>query len=114
LPIPNPKSGEKEDNYISRCMSALANDNKPQDQKLAICYNTFRNAKKSILLKTITKMYDSIILRIIKAKGSKYINPDGTFKGGFEGCVKHFMEIKGLKKENAQKLCAYIKRRAGK
>jgi len=49
-----------------------------------------------------------------KAKGSTYINPDKTFKGGFKGCVRYQMEKKGLAKENATKLCAYIGRRAGK
>jgi len=50
-----------------------------------------------------------------KAKGdSAYINPDKTFKGGFEGCVRFQKEKKGLADENARKLCAYIGRRAGK
>ena len=115
MPIPRPKSDEKQSDYISRCMLALSSDNKPQNQKLAICYNAFKNEKKSLLIKTVTKMYDLIISNLIKAKRSKYINPDGTFKGGFDGCVKHFTEIKGLEKEKAQKFCTYIiKRRAGK
>lgn len=44
----------------------------------------------------------------------QHVNPDGTFKGGFEGCVDHFMTCKGLPKENAEKMCAYIGRAAGK
>lgn len=44
----------------------------------------------------------------------RYVNPDGTFKNGFDGCVEYFMRCRGLKKENAQRLCAYIGRRAGK
>ena len=52
------------------------------------------------------------------AKESKYMNPDGTFKklegSAFKMCVMHQMEVKGLKQENAQKLCAYIGRKAGK
>lgn len=36
-----------------------------------------------------------------------------TFPGGFDGCMKVQMG-KGLSKESAQKLCAYIGRRAGK
>jgi len=50
---------------------------------------------------------------LLKEK-SPYINPDGTFKGGFEGCVKHFTQIKHMPEENARKLCAYIGRKAGK
>ena len=49
-----------------------------------------------------------------KKKRCRHLNPDNTFKGGFDGCVAHFMECKGLKKENAERLCAYIGRRAGK
>jgi hypothetical protein len=48
------------------------------------------------------------------ASDSAYLNPDGTFKGGFEGCVQHMMSTKGLPEENARKLCAYIGRQAGK
>ena len=48
---------------------------------------------------------------------SKYENPDGTYKevdgSRFKGCVAAQM-AKGLKKEDAEELCAYIGRRAGK
>jgi hypothetical protein len=46
-----------------------------------------------------------------------HMNPDGTFKGGFEGCVEHFTSGcagEALPEENARRLCAYIGRRAGK
>ena len=36
--IPEPNAGEKKDAYIKRCMEALKDENKPEDQKLAICY----------------------------------------------------------------------------
>lgn len=62
----------------------------------------------------LNAIYVQTVGKAAKGKGSKYINPDGTFKGGFDGCVKHHTEIKGLKKENAEKLCAYIGRKAGK
>jgi len=50
---------------------------------------------------------------------SRWINPDGSFKGGFEGCVRWAMASpkvggKGLSEERARKLCAYIGRKAGK
>ena len=41
MPIPNKKSGESENDYIGRCMSAIGNEY-PQDQALAICYGKFR------------------------------------------------------------------------
>lgn len=49
-----------------------------------------------------------------KSERSAYINKDGTFKGGFKGCERYQMNVKGLAKENASKLCAYIGRKAGK
>lgn len=48
-----------------------------------------------------------------KGKANGDINADGTFKGGFDGCVEHFIG-KGVNKEGAAKLCAYIGRKAGK
>ncbi len=53
-------------------------------------------------------------LQKAKSGDSEYINKDGTFKGGFDGCVKHQREKKGLSEKSAKKLCAYIGRRAGK
>lgn len=47
-------------------------------------------------------------------EASAYLNPDGTFIGGFEGCVKYMQAEKGLPEENARKLCAFIGRKAGK
>lgn len=38
--------------------------------------------------------------------GAAFINPDGTFKGGFEGCVRYQTEIRGLSDEAARRLCA--------
>jgi len=40
MPIPTP-SNETQKEYISKCMSAIG-DEYPQDQSLAICYNTWR------------------------------------------------------------------------
>lgn len=45
--------------------------------------------------------------------GDKYKNPDGTFKGGWEGCMAYFQNEKGLSKESATKMCGYIKARKG-
>lgn len=43
----------------------------------------------------------------------KYMNKDGTFKGGFDGCVEMFSKCcKGVKDPDA--LCAYIGKKAGK
>ena len=41
MPIPEKKSGEREDDYIGRCMEAIGGEY-PQEQALAICYGKFR------------------------------------------------------------------------
>lgn len=48
MPIPRP-SGETEEEYIGKCMSAIGNEYDDQEQALAICYNTFREGKMSRL-----------------------------------------------------------------
>lgn len=43
----------------------------------------------------------------------RFLNKDGTFKGGFDGCVKMFSNCcSGVK--DPDRLCAYIGRKAGK
>lgn len=41
MPIPNPRSDEQEQDYISRCISDLY-DEYGQEQAAAICYSTWR------------------------------------------------------------------------
>lgn len=36
--IPKPEPGEDKQTYVSRCMKAIGGENKPEEQKLAICY----------------------------------------------------------------------------
>lgn len=66
-------------------------------------------ANMETFFEVVAKSIDSPV-----EKACRHINPDGSFKGGFEGCVEHFMECKGLKRENSERLCAYIGRKAGK
>jgi len=57
-------------------------------------------------------MAKSEVSKVDKAN-SKYVTSDNKFKGGFDGCVEWATNTKGLPKENAEKLCAYIGRKAG-
>ena len=47
MPIPNPRKGEKEKEFISRCISAVSklDTERPQKQVIAICYETWRRKK---------------------------------------------------------------------
>jgi len=59
MPIPQPSSGQSEEEYISECISTLINEGKDQDQAAAICYETWRNNMnsqvKSFTIKKIEK-----------------------------------------------------------
>lgn len=68
MPIPKPKSGETERDYIPRCMSALDGEDKPQDQKLAICYTNYREVKKVELISVGYRVLKSILTRIVSKK----------------------------------------------
>jgi hypothetical protein len=49
MPIPQKKDNESQNDYMGRCMRFLNKDGetpRPQDQKVAICLNTYRNPKK--------------------------------------------------------------------
>ena len=48
------------------------------------------------------------------AKKDGYQNDDGTFRGGFDGCVAWAQNTKGLSDKRARALCATIGRDAGK
>lgn len=47
MPLPGVKKNEKEAEYMQRCMTFLADEKRPNDQKVAMCMTTFRNAHKS-------------------------------------------------------------------
>ena len=44
MPIPTPKKGQTEQEYVSECISQLV-DEYGQEQGSAICYNTYRKSK---------------------------------------------------------------------
>lgn len=42
MPIPKPNKGEKKNDYMSRCVKFLSNENKgTQEQRVAICMSQF-------------------------------------------------------------------------
>lgn len=51
MPMPKPRKGEKQNQFISRCISQLKGEDteKPNDQIQAICFDTWRRSKKKKL-----------------------------------------------------------------
>lgn len=61
MPLPNPNEYTKEDEYISACMSAQENEDKPQKQKLAICYSKWEKKNEdNSLVDMIDKMDEEL------------------------------------------------------
>ena len=48
MPVPKPKEGESQDDYMKRCMHEVSkNTERSNDQNVAICMNTWRDAHPS-------------------------------------------------------------------
>ena len=43
FPIPSPDKGEKEADYIGRCMAAIGSEYDTQEQALAVCYSQLKD-----------------------------------------------------------------------
>ena len=48
MPVPKPSPGEKQDDFMSRCMSKMADEdpNMDNNQRVAICFDAYRQGKK--------------------------------------------------------------------
>ena len=49
MPVPKPHDGEKEQDFMGRCMSMMHDSDKDMDEKQmqAICFDSFRKGKES-------------------------------------------------------------------
>lgn len=55
MPIPKPKASESQRDYVQRCMSdEKMKSEYNEDQRLAICYDTYRTKLESIRLESYT------------------------------------------------------------
>jgi hypothetical protein len=45
MPIPEPKAGEKQADYIQRCMEVTSSEAESTEQALAICYAKWKEGK---------------------------------------------------------------------
>lgn len=55
MPIPAPRGKESKDDFISRCISTLSDKGEfdSQDQRVAVCFDAWRDAKENKLMKKI-------------------------------------------------------------
>ena len=45
MPIPKPQAGEKQSDYIQRCMQEISSEYTDKDQAVAVCYTQWREGK---------------------------------------------------------------------
>lgn len=55
MPIPKPRYNEKEEEFISRCMSDDVMQEYPENQRSAICYRQWNNKDKESIKSSITE-----------------------------------------------------------
>jgi len=60
MPIPKPKQNEREDDYISRCMSQIGSEYESNEQAVAVCYSTYRRDKMGKIKDTTQKVMAKI------------------------------------------------------
>ena len=102
MPIPKPRNNEEENDFISRCMSAIADEYEDNDQALAICGTQWREREKSmkeIERKAVSLQLDdekegSFVARIatlnVIDKDGDETKP-GAFENGKEVLVSSYM-----------------------
>jgi len=90
---------------ISENIAELVKSGHPQKQAEAIA---LREAGK--MRQNTVKVYRASKRN---AAGDQYKNPDGTFKGGFDGCVS-YMKAQGKSEESAKEICGKIAAEKGK
>lgn len=64
--MPKPKKGEKEADYMNRCISMLVHEGKEQEQVVAICYSMYKESRKPKGKKELSVGY----LKSLERKGS--------------------------------------------
>ncbi|MEK6881604.1 MAG: HK97 family phage prohead protease, partial [Nanoarchaeota archaeon] len=67
MPLPKPRTGEKENDFVGRCISFAVNDGMPQEQAVAACFSTWRASKQnSNYMKNIKLVY-SVPIEVIES-----------------------------------------------
>lgn len=59
MPVPSPKKGETESDFVSRVIGELVSSGKPQDQAAAIAYDAFRSARKAQTRNPVQEFIDN-------------------------------------------------------
>jgi len=90
MPIPKPQGGEKEDKYISRCISDIVGEYDVEGQAYAVCKSTYDRDKMSKMTDTMSKVMASV------AYNTKFRGINLMAKAGDDPCWDGY-EMIGMK-----------------
>jgi hypothetical protein len=115
MPIPKPNKGEKQNDYVGRCMSAIGSEYDTNEQAVAVCINTFEkgNMSSNPTERVAQKMNSIRFIRL--AKDADEIRTELADEGGsypWDDCIADQTERYG-DEETAKKVCGYIKSEYG-
>jgi len=65
MPIPKPKKGEKQKDFIGRCMGAIGDEYDSNDQALAVCYTTWKNKDKKSMDEDVERRSIPMEIRMV-------------------------------------------------
>jgi hypothetical protein len=112
MPIPNVKSGETQNDYVGRCMSAIASEYDTNEQAVAICINTYEkgNMSKDMMNRVALKVNGVRMIEL--AAASDEYAAEGDTSLPWEDCIAK-MQDEGYDEESSNNICGWIKANYG-
>lgn len=88
MPLPTPKSNEKQDDFVGRCISLISKEKDEKgnlrwpdnDQRVAVCFSQWRNKNESMV---VTKINNFLNDSSISADVATYEKPIGISKNSY-------------------------------
>lgn len=130
--MPNPRKGESEKDYVNRCIPIVLDEGTAKDgaQAAAICHSMYGESKKAdeegafLTSDDLLRKGKAQLARMKVEKAGYYggragdmpdrhLSGDGTFVGGFDGCVEHMIQCEGYEESYAEDICLYLKPEGG-
>ena len=108
MPIPKPKTGEDQNEYVSRCMEAIGGEYDDNTQAVAICYATYdkENMSKNKFSEFRIKTQMALAKADAESKGVSLADYP------WDECIADQTERYG-DEETAKRVCGYIKSEYG-
>jgi hypothetical protein len=114
MPIPQPNKGEKQNDFVGRCMDAIGSEYDSNEQAVAVCVSTYDKANKSkdtmsrvqlrvngIRMIELASFTDEILSKVKLAE-------EGGGNYPWEDCIAD-AEARYGDEETAKKVCGAIK-----